>query len=72
MQVKIFETISDTDELRSGEQFEIYKLASRRAGYIEEVASQYKAKIEVECQDLKALADKLSKEIEELQGEEAH
>jgi DNA polymerase III epsilon subunit-like protein len=72
LQIKIFETISDTDELRSGEQFAIYRLASRRAGYLEEVASQYKAKIEVECQDLRALADKLSKEMEELQGEEAH
>jgi DNA polymerase III epsilon subunit-like protein len=71
LQIKIFETISETDELRSGEQFEIYRLSTRRDGYIEEVASQLKTKIEEECQDLKSLAEKIRKEMEELQGKDA-
>jgi DNA polymerase III epsilon subunit-like protein len=71
LQAKILDAIASIDELRSGAQFELFRLASRRAGYINEVATQYRAEIDAECEILMAEADKLRKEIKTLQDEEA-
>jgi DNA polymerase III epsilon subunit-like protein len=71
LQARILDAIASIDELRSGAQFELFRLASRRPGYINEVATQYRAEIDAECGILEAEADKLQKEIKTLQDEEA-
>jgi DNA polymerase III epsilon subunit-like protein len=71
LQTRILDAIASIDELRSGAQFELFRLASRRPGYINEVATQYRAEIDAECEILAAEADKLQKEIKTLQDEEA-
>jgi DNA polymerase-3 subunit epsilon len=71
LQARILDAIASIDELRSGAQFELFRLASRRPGYINEVAAQYKVEIDAECEVLKSEAEKLQKEIKSLQDEEA-
>jgi len=71
LQARILDTIASIDELRSGAQFEIFRLATRRPGYIDEVAAQYKKEIDAECELLAAEAEKLQNEAKALQDEEA-
>ena len=71
LQARILEAIASIDELRSGAQFELFRLSSRRPGYINEVAEQYKKEIDAESELLAAEAEKLQKEVKTLQDEEA-
>lgn len=71
LQARVLDTIASIDELRSGAQFELFRLSSRRPGYINEIASHYKKEIDAECEVLAAEAEKLQKEVKSLQDEEA-
>lgn len=71
LQARILDAIASIDELRSGAQFELFRLSSRRPGYINEVAAQYKKEIDAESELLAAEAEKLQKEVKTLQDEEA-
>ena len=46
LQARILDAIASIDDLRSGAQFELFRLSSRRPGYINEVAAQYKKEID--------------------------
>lgn len=70
IQEKILDTISEIDEMRSGEQYDLFKLTSRRPGYLVEVAEIYRKQIIGECIRLENEAEKLKNEIEDLEGEE--
>ena len=70
IQERILETISEIDQMRSGEQYELFKLASRRPGYLVEVAEIYREQLVEECTRLESEAETLKKEIEDLEGEE--
>jgi DNA polymerase III epsilon subunit-like protein len=70
LQEKILETISEIDDMRSGEQYELFKLTSRRPGYLVEVAEIYREQVIEECIRLEAEAVALKREIEDLEGEE--
>ena len=71
LQARILDAIASIDDLRSGAQFELFRLSSRRPGYINEVAAQYKKEIDAESELLAAEAEKLQKEVKTLQDEEA-
>lgn len=71
LQARILDTIASIDELRSGAQFELFRLASRRPGYLDEVATEYRRELDAECELLMAEADELHKQVKTLQDEEA-
>jgi len=71
LQARILDTIASIDELRSGAQFELFRLASRRPGYLDEVATEYRRELDAECELLMAEADELQKQVKTLQDEEA-
>ena len=71
LQARILDAIASIDDLRSGAQFELFRLSSHRPGYINEVAAQYKKEIDAESELLAAEAEKLQKEVKTLQDEEA-
>jgi DNA polymerase III epsilon subunit-like protein len=71
LQARILDTIASIDELRSGAQFELFRLASRRPGYLDEVATDYRRELDAECELLMAEADELQKQVKTLQDEEA-
>lgn len=71
LQARILDTIASIDELRSGAQFEIFRLSSRRPGYLDEVATEYRRELDAECELLMAEADELQKQVKTLQDEEA-
>lgn len=69
LQARILDTIASIDELRSGAQFELFRLASRRPGYLDEVATEYRRELDAECELLMAEADELHKQVKTLQEE---
>lgn len=71
LQARILDTIASIDELRSGAQFELFRLASRRPCYLDEVATEYRRELDAECELLMAEADELHKQVKTLQDEEA-
>jgi DNA polymerase-3 subunit epsilon len=71
LQARILDSIASIDELRSGAQFELFRLASRRPGYLDEVATEYRRELDAECELLMAEADELQKQVKTLQDEEA-
>lgn len=71
LQARILDTIASIDELRSGAQFELFRLSSRRPGYLDEVATEYRRELDAECELLMAEADELQKQVKTLQDEEA-
>jgi DNA polymerase III epsilon subunit-like protein len=71
LQARILDTIASIDELRSGAQFELFRLASRRPGYLDEVATEYRRELDAECELLMAEADELHKQVKTLQDDEA-
>ena len=71
LQARILDSIASIDELRSGAQFELFRLASRRQGYLDEVATEYRRELDAECELLMAEADELQKQVKTLQDEEA-
>lgn len=71
LQTRILDTIASIDELRSGAQFELFRLACRRPGYLDEVATEYRRELDAECEILMAEADELQKQVKTLQDEEA-
>lgn len=71
LQARILDTIASIDELRSGAQFELFRLSSRRPGYLDEVATEYRRELDAECELLMAEADQLQKQVKTLQDEEA-
>lgn len=69
LQTKIMETIEAMNTLRESAEFELYKLASKREGYVEEVAASFRPDLEEEISSLNAEAERLEKEIADLTGE---
>jgi DNA polymerase III epsilon subunit-like protein len=68
IQAQILEMLESLDELRSDPKYELSQLSARRPNYLEEVASEYRGKIEIECMDLERQASDLAGQIEELTG----
>jgi len=71
LQSRILEVIGNIDELRSGPEYEIFRLAARRPSFIYEVANKYMQDLEAECGRLDLEAQGLKSEIENLQNGEA-
>lgn len=68
IQAQILEMLESLDELRSDPKYELSQLSARRPNYLEEVASEYRGEIEIECMGLERQASDLAGQIEELTG----
>ena len=68
IQAQILTMLESIDELRSDSKYELSQLCARRPEYLEEVAAQYRAQLEDECQRLNREAAELAEQIEELTG----
>jgi DNA polymerase-3 subunit epsilon len=69
IQVQILEMLEALDELRSDPKYEISQLSARRPDYLDEIAAEYRAAIERECEQLETEAVALAEQIEGLTGE---
>jgi DNA polymerase-3 subunit epsilon len=68
IQSQILEMLEALDELRSDPKYELAQLSARRPDYLNEVAEEYRADIEKECESLEREAEELASQIEELTG----
>jgi DNA polymerase-3 subunit epsilon len=68
IQTKILEMLEALDELRSDPKHELAQLSARRPDYLNEVAVEFRADIERECEMLEREAADLADQIEELTG----
>lgn len=68
IQSQILEMLEAIDELRSDPKYELSQLSARRPDYLNEVAVEYRADIERECEKLEIEAAELADHIEELTG----
>jgi DNA polymerase-3 subunit epsilon len=68
IQSQILEMLEAIDELRSDPKYELSQLSARRPDYLNEVAVEYRADIERECEKLELEAAELADQIEELTG----
>jgi DNA polymerase-3 subunit epsilon len=68
IQSQILEMLEAIDELRSDPKYELSQLSARRPDYLNEVAVEYRADIERECEKLEIEAAELADQIEELTG----
>jgi DNA polymerase III epsilon subunit-like protein len=68
IQTKILEMLEALDELHTDPKYELAKLAARRPSYLQDVADEYRQKIEAECVELEREAEDLASQIEELTG----
>jgi DNA polymerase-3 subunit epsilon len=68
IQIQILEMLVALDELRNDPKYELAQLSARRPDYLKEVAEEYRADIETECERLEREAKALASQIEELTG----
>jgi DNA polymerase III epsilon subunit-like protein len=68
LQIRIVETIEAFSLLKEDPQYELHVLSTKRAGYLEELAKEHAAAIDLEIEQLKTQADALETEINELTG----
>lgn len=68
IQTQILEMLEALDELRSDPKYELAQLSARRPDYLNEVAEEYRADIEKECERLEREAEDLASQIEEMTG----
>ena len=68
IQTQILEMLEALDELRSDPKYELAQLSARRPDYLNEIADEYRADIEKECETLEREAEDLASQIEELTG----
>jgi DNA polymerase-3 subunit epsilon len=68
IQIQILEMLEAIDELRSDPKYELAQLSARRPDYLNEVAEEYRADIDKECERLEREAEELASQIEELTG----
>jgi DNA polymerase-3 subunit epsilon len=69
IQSRILEMLEALNELRSDAKYELSQLVARRQEYLAEVAEEFRAKLNQECDELEKTAENLANEIEELTGE---
>ncbi len=68
IQTQILEMLEALDEIRSDPKYELAQLSARRPDYLSEIADEYRADIEKECETLEREAEDLASQIEELTG----
>ena len=68
LQIRIVETIEAFSLLKEDPQYELHVLSTKRAGYLQELAKEHAAAIDLEIAQLKTQADALETEINELTG----
>jgi hypothetical protein len=70
LEAEILAVIEATDALKESPDYELYQITEREPAVFERVIAQQIAGIEVELAELKAEAERLAGEIEELTGAE--
>ncbi len=69
LQARILELIETLDEVRASPDYEIFQVAEQDAAVIERIAAAQRAELEEEIAGLKAKAERLAGEAEELSGQ---
>jgi uncharacterized membrane protein len=67
----ILERLETLDEVRASPDYEIFQVAEQDAAVIKRIATAQRAELEEEIWDLKAEAERLAGEVEELAGQAA-
>ena len=71
LQLEIISVIESLNQLRESPDYELCQLSGQKADVLDELASERARLLDQESADLEKQADRLAKEIKELNGEEA-